>query len=129
LATGVVGVAIAAVALAIFLTYGLIGSFGCNGSDAGEGVQPGTLGDALCGPPLLGVFLICCSVGVLAPIVGAAHGWRGVAAGFTAASGALTLLALVFHAASGDTWNGTVFILPPLTAFVVGVLLSTRRYT
>jgi hypothetical protein len=126
LATVIVGVAIAAVAAIAFFLYGVIGSWGCYGSDAGEGVQPGTLGDRLCGPPLWGPYFVCAFVAILAPILGATRGWRGVAAGFTASAGALTLVAILFNVAIGDTWTAELFVFAPLAAFVAGVLLTTR---
>lgn len=119
--------AVSGVAAIVFLLYGIIGAFGCNGSDASEGVQQGSIGDTLCGGPLWGVFFLCALVAVVAPVAGASRGWRGVAAGYTASAGALTLVALVFNVAFGSTWTGALFVGLPLAAFVAGVLIATRR--
>jgi hypothetical protein len=119
--------AISAAAAIVFLLYALLGAFGCNGSDASEGVQPGTLGDKLCGAPLGALSVVCALVAIVAPLVGATRGWRGVAAGFTTSAGALTLVAIVSDVAFGDTWTPELFVGLPLAAFVAGVVLTTRR--
>ena len=63
-AAWIVAASVSAFAAIVFLLYGILGGFGCNGSDASEGVQPGTLGDRLCGPPLGALYFVCAVVAI-----------------------------------------------------------------